>query len=246
MTRARQLVYNRSSGCDARLRVEGTVSAEVLILAANPERAMGLCEALVAQGYSVTLSAWNPESWLEEVEASTALLVVLWLREVADVSIESLTHLSDTMVDLPRLVVIGGGDVADRVRALNAGADACLVSEVSRTELMARLVALMRRAPFRGDLAQLSEGSLSLDLTHQAVAYRGRRLKVSQYEFRVLRDLALRVMECRSHFPSGEGDDRLVRALVHLRDYADGLELQSRHLTPPTRRAAESAEPAAD
>jgi DNA-binding response OmpR family regulator len=216
--------------------VEGRVPLEVLVLAQRPETMTGLREELARRGHGVLIAQWASGGAAPEGRRAAASLVVIQVDDLTTLDPADITRLAGGMPGECRVAIIGAGEVTDRVRMLNAGADLCLPAGLSQKELVARLAALLRRTEVRGDHPTLQEGQLTVDLVQRAATYRGRRLNLSPYEYRVLRDLALRVMECRSRFPAA-GDDRLTNALRRLSDYAEGLDLRSQV------RAREAAHP---
>ncbi|MGQ9555867.1 MAG: response regulator transcription factor [Anaerolineae bacterium] len=167
-------------------------------------------------------------AWLEVAEETAAAVIILDAPSISDIHLSDLCYLRAGGGHTPFLVIIGAGDIEAKVSALNAGADVCLVPEVGSSELVARVTALLRRLPFGTSGMVFREGDLSLDLARRAATYQGRQLHLSPYEFRILRDLALQVMDCRARFADSSGDARLTSALQRLRAYAEDLEQASR------------------
>lgn len=203
--------------------------ADVLIVSARPEQSTALSSRLKERGYSVAVSTAALASWPEAAREAAASIVILDAPHVAEIRDEDLKKIRRDDAFAPCVVILGEGDIAARVRALNAGADACLPADASTAEVVARVHALLRRAPIGARPATFSEGDLTVDLLHRVATFQGQRLHLSPYEYRVLRDLALQVMETRSRFAGGpEGDDRLAIAVQELHSYAKRLE-QRRH-----------------
>ncbi len=76
--------------------------------------------------------------------------------------------------------------VDDRVRGLHAGGDDYLTKPFSFDELLARLLALVRRATRTAEPTRLVVGDLSLDLLSREVVRAGRRLDLRPREFSLL------------------------------------------------------------
>ncbi len=211
--------------------VDGWVAPEVLVLADHPEGMTALRSGLEEQGYSVVVGSRE-----EAVPAHPALesvtVVLIEVEDITGLQLEAIRALAGAAPSERRVVVVGEGNVADRVRLLNAGADLCLPRGLSGDEQLARVLAVIRQAGLHGRRLTLREGSLTVDLARRAAAYRGRRLSLSPAEYRSLRELALRVVENRSRFPGPDGDDRLTMAIRRLCDFAERLEenTQSRML----------------
>lgn len=76
--------------------------------------------------------------------------------------------------------------VDDRIRGLHAGGDDYLTKPFSFDELLARLMALVRRASRTAEPTTLSVADLSLDLLSRDVVRAGRRIDLSPREFSLL------------------------------------------------------------
>jgi two-component system response regulator RstA len=95
--------------------------------------------------------------------------------------------------DVPLIMVAEGLEEADRVSALEAGADDCVLKPFSPVELLARIHAAVRRARrLSGPPAVLHAGPLALFTTNGTVTLNGKPLEVTSYEFAILRVLAER------------------------------------------------------
>ena len=89
----------------------------------------------------------------------------------------------------PVLVLTARGAVGDRIRGLDMGADDYLGKPFDFGELLARLRALLRRAPDERP-AVLDVGDLRLDPASHEVSRAGRRVALTAREFSVLEYLA--------------------------------------------------------
>ena len=87
--------------------------------------------------------------------------------------------------DVPILVLTARDGVQARVEGLDAGADDYLVKPFERQELLARLRALLRRRPPRGQ-ATLTAGDLKLNPDTHEVIRGERRIELTQREFELL------------------------------------------------------------
>ncbi|MHB0877544.1 MAG: response regulator transcription factor [Anaerolineae bacterium] len=209
--------------------VEGRVPADVLILTSRPQEAALWRAALSMRGYGVTVLPFASSTWLDEVGEAAASVVVLDSVVIEDVAVDDLRRLRQQGDSGPCVVVVAPGEIETRVRALDAGADACLLPAVGAGELVARLAAILRRTPFATHSVTFSDGNLALDIVRRVARFQGRQLALSQTEFQTLRDLALQVMECRARFANSPGDDRLSSALYRLHGYVEDLDQRSHH-----------------
>jgi DNA-binding response OmpR family regulator len=90
--------------------------------------------------------------------------------------------------DAAIIVVTASGEEADRVLALDAGADDYLVKPFGLAELQARIRAVLRR--IRPDGQLLRSGSLTVDVRTRRVSLAGRDIALTPKEFDILECLA--------------------------------------------------------
>ena len=105
---------------------------------------------------------------------------------------------------LPIIVVSARGEDADKISALDAGADDYLVKPFSVGELLARVRVALRRAGHEGAEAReggavLSNGALELDFAARVARAGGEELRLTPLEWRVLALLAKNVDRVLTH-----------------------------------------------
>jgi len=117
------------------------------------------------------------------------ILLDLRLPDVDGLSV--LSELRQRGSDACVLILTARDSIADRVQALDAGADDYLIKPFSMEELMARVRALVRRCyGIRGNLLVLDD--LEIDTYRRRVRRGGRVLDLTVREFALLEVLALR------------------------------------------------------
>ena len=170
----------------------GGQTTSVLLADDDPRLRQFLELELHEEGYAVR-SFSDGIGALTEIRQQPPDLVILdWM--LPDLSgVEVCQRLRSTGLMLPVLMLTGRDAVADRVQALDAGADDYLVKPFSIEELLARLRALARRSPAAGggqtqsEVLQLED--LQLDLASHEVSRGGVRVQLSRTEFQLLQCL---------------------------------------------------------
>jgi DNA-binding response OmpR family regulator len=155
----------------------------VLVVEDDDAIAQVLQRSLRMEGYEVRL-AGDGVSALEQAHAFLPDLVILDLGLPRMDGIEVAKNLRNDD-DVPILVLTARDAVESRVAGLDSGADDYLVKPFERQELLARLRALLRRRPPRGQ-ATLAVGDLKLNPDTHEVARAGRTLELTQREFELL------------------------------------------------------------
>jgi DNA-binding response OmpR family regulator len=158
-------------------------SPRVLVVEDDEAIAQVLQRSLRLEGYDVKIAP-DGISALEEAHAFLPDLVILDLGLPGMDGIEVARRLRETD-DVPILVLTARDAVEARVEGLDSGADDYLVKPFERQELLARLRALLRRRPPRGQAA-LGVGDLRLNPDTHEVTRSARRIDLTQREFELL------------------------------------------------------------
>jgi two-component system, OmpR family, response regulator MprA len=145
-----------------------------------------LRRALGREGYDVRLAA-DGEAALDEssVFEPDAVVLDLGLPKLDGVEVCRRLRLEG---DVPILMLTARDSVDARVDGLDSGADDYLVKPFERTELLARLRALLRRRPPRGS-AYLVVADLRLNPSTREVLRGERRVELTSREFELLEHL---------------------------------------------------------
>lgn len=91
--------------------------------------------------------------------------------------------------EMPILVLSAVGDEAEKVRALNAGADDYVTKPFGPAELVARLNAVLRRAAAEPEEPRIVVDGLDVDLAARVVVAAGEPVHLTPTEFELLRTL---------------------------------------------------------
>ena len=161
-------------------------SARVLVVDDDPELREFLLGELTAEGYGCEAAASGQAALLAIRREPWDLVVLDW--GLPDFSgVEVCERMRASGITTPVLMLTAHDDVAERVRALDAGADDYLTKPFSITELLARLRAQLRRSGLNGAApTSFAVGDLSLDLLRREVKRSGRVVELSQREFELL------------------------------------------------------------
>jgi two-component system KDP operon response regulator KdpE len=158
---------------------------KVLAVDDEPQILRALRTSLVARGYDVA-TAPNGETALEVLVAGTVDLVVLDLGLPGIDGVEVIRRLR-TWSDAPVIVLSVRESQADKIDALDAGADDYVTKPFSMDELQARMRAVLRRrgvAQTDGPVVRV--GSLEVDLAKRLVRRDGEPIHLTPTEFALL------------------------------------------------------------
>ena len=162
---------------------------KILIIEDEQRLARLLKQGLEEQGFVVDLAYDGSDGQFQaEQYPYDAILLDLMLPEVDGLAI--LKGLREKGNDVPVLIITARGDVEDRIKGLNFGADDYLAKPFNLDELIARLRALIRRS--RGQSSPLiTVGDLVIDSNARTVARAGTEIPLSAREYDLLLYLAL-------------------------------------------------------
>lgn len=161
----------------------------VLVVEDDAKLARALQRGLTAEGYDVETTGDGDEG-LERASGAPFDAVVLDLMLPGTDGFEVCATLRRTGRDVPVLMLTARGDVADRIRGLDGGADDYLVKPFDFGELLARLRVLIRRSP-EPRTEVLDVGDLRVDRRTRVVTRGGRQVELTPREFDVF-ELLLR------------------------------------------------------
>jgi DNA-binding response OmpR family regulator len=156
----------------------------VLVVDDDDDIRLLLEELLRSAGYDVA-PAKNGRAALRLFYESPTDLVVLDLSMPELDGFETLDRLRD-LSDVPVILLTARAGEIDKVRGFRAGADDYVVKPFGRQELLARIEALLRRAPEPTHLDHYEDGALSIDYGRRHVMCRGLPVRLTPLEFRLL------------------------------------------------------------
>ena len=150
----------------------------------------GIVDALRYAGYGV-IEAGNGDVGLEMAVGQNFDLLLLDLVLPRRSGLEILRAVRQTRPTLSVIVLTARGEESDRVEGLRLGADDYVVKPFSVRELLARVEAVLRRAPERPiDVLQIELPQAVADFARREVRFAdGQRVELSEREIELLRYL---------------------------------------------------------
>jgi two-component system, OmpR family, KDP operon response regulator KdpE len=160
----------------------------ILVADDDPQLVRALRITLAAHGYDI-VAAPDGAAAIALAAQSHPDLVLLDLGMPHLDGVEVI-HALRGWTSAPILVVSGRTGSADKVEALDAGADDYLTKPFQVDELLARLRALARRIPSGGGEPVVAFGDVTVDLAAKAATRAGQRVHLTPTEWRMLEFLA--------------------------------------------------------
>jgi len=164
------------------------MNKRILLVEDEEALRMTLSDRLENEGYTVECSV-NGEEGYQTAMRGKFDLIVLDVMLPGKNGFDVCRDLRRAGTLIPILMLTARGQVVDRVLGLKIGADDYLTKPFEMMELMARVEALLRRAPIsQGGQNNVYEyGSLRIDLRGTSVSRDGRIVPLSAREFQLLR-----------------------------------------------------------
>lgn len=172
-------------------------NARILIVDDEPAIRKFLRTVLTAHGYQV----FEAEDGAQAISGVTAFhpdLMVLDLG-LPDVDGVQVTSVVRTWSQVPILILSVRGSEADKVAALDAGADDYLTKPFGSGELLARLRSALRRAAHSMTEPVFVNGALKVDLSKRRVTLDDRELALTPTEYDLLKTLLLQADKVLTH-----------------------------------------------
>ena len=198
--------------------------AKVLVIDDDPSLLRALRLGLEADGHDV-ITAVNGERGISLTALKSPDVVVLDIG-LPDMDGLVVSQRIRQWSDVPIIILSATGAEDRKIDALNGGADDYVTKPFSMGELEARIRAVLRNRPSEPTeqtAAELSLGTLDLDLVHHEVRLKGVKVSLTAKEFNVLAYLARFAGRTCTHqmilnavWGPGYGDEAAyVHAYVH-------------------------------
>lgn len=160
----------------------------VLIVEDDLRLARTVTISLRARGYDVRAASTAVQA-LTVIDEFTPDVIIVDLG-LPDVDGMELIRRVRTWTQVPIVVLSGRSESADKVDALDLGADDYVTKPFEIDELLARLRALVRRAPVGPDEQVIQMGDVLIDLAVRRVSRGGDDIRLTPTEWHLLEVLA--------------------------------------------------------
>jgi len=171
--------------------------ARVLVVDDEPAIRRFLRASLAAHGYAV-FEADSGEAALTAVRADRPDLVVLDLG-LPDLDGIEVTRLLREWTHIPIIILSVRGQEADKIAALDAGADDYVTKPFGAGELLARMRVALRRAGQSSAEPVFACDNLIMDLARRLVTVGGRQVELTPTEYDLLRVLVMNAGKVLTH-----------------------------------------------
>ena len=155
---------------------------KILIVEDEPEMARGLKDILEFEGYDAT-TASNGREALASIrrEIPDCIILDVMLPEIRGWQV--CEEIRSEKINTPILMLTARSEDYDKIRGLKVGADDYLTKPFSVGELLARLMALLRRSlQYVPSAKTVQVGACSVDVKHFRVQHGKKEHSLSHYE----------------------------------------------------------------
>jgi two-component system, OmpR family, alkaline phosphatase synthesis response regulator PhoP len=160
---------------------------KLLLVEDEPGLVMTLTDRLLAEGYEVD-SVGEAAAALDRATGGGYDAILLDVMLPGGNGFDVCRSLRQRGIQTPILMLTARGQVVDRVVGLKLGADDYLVKPFEMAELLARIEALLRRAPAPAASPDgYRFGDVAIDFRRAEVTKAGRPIDLSAREFKLLR-----------------------------------------------------------
>jgi two-component system alkaline phosphatase synthesis response regulator PhoP len=163
------------------------MTPRILLVEDDPGLVLTLTDRLQNEGYVVE-SRQDGDSALAEAMRQSYDLILLDVMLPRRSGFDVCKKLRESEIGVPILMLTARGEVVDKVVGLKSGADDYLTKPFEMMELLARIEALLRRAPVRRSLnaGTFQLGGIAVDFRRAEVTRAGKPVALSAREYRLL------------------------------------------------------------
>ena len=157
----------------------------VLLVEDDQKIASFIVKGLKAEGFAVDHAADGEDGLhLALTEPYDAAIIDIMLPSVDGLKL--IENLRREKLNTPVIILSAKGEVDDRVKGLQTGADDYLAKPFAFSELLARLQALIRRSSDVSEPTKLTVADISMNLISREVVRAGKKIDLQPLEFSLL------------------------------------------------------------
>jgi DNA-binding response OmpR family regulator len=155
---------------------------KILIIEDEPEMARGLKDILEFEGYQVAIAANGKEGVAGVVrEVPDCIILDIMLPDLSGYQV--CEQIRRQKINIPIIMLTAKAQDYDKIRGLEVGADDYLTKPFSVGELLARVMALLRRSiRYTREIDVVQVGSSVVDVRHFRVQRGNKEQSLSHYE----------------------------------------------------------------
>ncbi len=157
----------------------------ILVVEDDQETSDYIASGLEEEGHSVERFSDGRDALLQAMTEDHDVMIVDRMLPGLD-GLSLVRTLRSAGRHVPAIFLTSLGGVDDRVLGLEAGGDDYISKPFAFSELLARIHAVARRPPLKGEESMLNVGDLQMDLIRHVVTRRGVRIDLQPREFRLL------------------------------------------------------------
>jgi len=162
----------------------------VLLIEDDSATAQMLEQVLKAGGYVVDSTDFGEDGLdMSKIYDYDLILLDLMLPDIDGHKV--LARLRAASVKTPVMILSGRGQIDDKLKGLDGGADDYLTKPFDRRELLSRIQAVIRRSKGHSS-SRITVGKLVVNLDAQTVEVDGRTVHLTIKEYRIMELLAIR------------------------------------------------------
>ncbi len=163
---------------------------KILIVEDEKTLALEMAEFLGKEGYTIE-HAWKKSSAEEKIFVNSYDFILLDLGLPGGDGFELLHQLKQIGGREDAVIILTArGDVDDRIKGLEAGADDYLAKPFSLTELLARMHAITRRK-HKLEMNEINIHQFTLDIKNHSVCFNSEKINLTNKEFEIFNYLVL-------------------------------------------------------
>ncbi|MGC8868373.1 MAG: response regulator transcription factor [Sulfurihydrogenibium sp.] len=161
---------------------------KILIVEDDKELSNLIAKRLKDEGFTVQ-QAFDAEEGISYATYDNYDVIILDIMLPKMSGYQVIEHLKNKKIKTPILVLSAKGEIEDKVKGLQLGADDYLTKPFSFPELIARIQALIRRSKNIEEISKLKYADLTMDLLKKEVYRNGKKIDLTAKEFELLKYL---------------------------------------------------------